>query len=341
MPVYACGANLHGQLPSVDQLQLHAPQLLPNCSSLVAASWSQLVVCDIAGHLQLHGLPLPRDVDLASVACFLGQDSFEAGLLTDGRIERFSYGVRTEERYNLASINGKGEVLVVPVDAPQESHLYPSLSALFEPTTSPLILSLPPSASAESINSLSAGAAHFLVLSSPSESLYAWGDNRYGQCGPVPPTSLAPVAGGGAKAVLPRVEFFDGLFPTSIECGSFHSAVTTRDGSAYVFGSDKDGQLGIGGAGGGSEPALLEVAGEEGGAVKKVAYGAAHTAVLTEQGEVWVAGANHDGQLGLSDFTPRSSFIRLALPPLSPSSSSPTRISRILCTRSTTYIEVP
>lgn len=71
----------------------------------------------------------------------------------------------------------------------------------------------------------------------------------------------------------------------------------------YVFGSGKEGQLGLGeGVGGGGElevvdfdEATEDVDGyeaEEGERVVQVACGSAHTVVLTEKGEVWVAGAS-------------------------------------------------
>ncbi|GAA5893399.1 hypothetical protein JCM6882_008023 [Rhodosporidiobolus microsporus] len=346
MPVYACGSNLHGQVSGIDRLQSPTPVLVPDCSEVVAASWSQLVVRDKDGTLRVSGLPLEGKVPLEDISCWLGQDSFVAGLRTDGRIQRIADGVQTEERYSLASMNSKGEILVVPQTEPTEAHLYPTLSALFSPSPSPLILSLPSSSTfQERITSLSTGgAAHFLLLSSPSQVLYSWGDNRYGQCGPIPPRALVPNPAEGEKTLLPKVEFFDGLFPVApLSCGAFHSAVRTRDGAVYVFGSDKEGQLGGGGEGGGAEAELVDLpegaAGD--GEVAQVACGAGHTVLLTKEGEVWVAGANHDGQLGLSDLDPRPAMVRNdVLASLLAAASPPQRVRRIHCTRWATYFEV-
>ncbi|GAA6032395.1 hypothetical protein JCM8097_008153 [Rhodosporidiobolus ruineniae] len=364
MTVYVGGANLHRQIPGTSQPQL--PSLHGVEGSLVAASFSELVLRDGDDAIRVHGLPLPASVDLSQVDVFLGQDQFEGGLLFDGRIQSFTDGVMTEKRYALASSNSKGEVLVVPASTPTEAHLYPSFFALFSSPASPtLILTLPSASSSstpspERLTALSTGpaAAHFLLLTSPSGSLYSYGDNRYGQCGPVPRLSPPPPLF-NAPEEPPRVElhhldFFDGLFPAPpLVCGAFHSAVRTRDGSLYVFGSNKEGQLGLpAGEGGGAEPMLVELGeGEEGEEVEMVAAGAGHTVVVTKQGEVWVAGSNSDGQLGLGDFASRPSFVRhdplhalLAsdASPTTSSSASPRqqRVTKVLCTRWATYFEV-
>ncbi|GAA5973863.1 hypothetical protein JCM11641_003201 [Rhodosporidiobolus odoratus] len=357
--LYASGANLHGQLQPGEQLQLPTPVLVSSFSSFIACSWSQLVSRDTTGTVHLHGLslaPLDPPVDLEQVASWIGYDSFEAVLLNDGRIVRVSDGDRTVTRYTLACMNGKGELLVIPESNEIQALLYPSLNALFAaPSVPPLVLSLPsPSPPQDRFTCLVSGSAHFLLLTSPSQSLYSWGDDRYGQCGPVPPPP-APVSShpraNQVTTTLPRLEFFNGLFPVTISCGAFHSAILTKDGSVYLFGSNKEGQLGLGSLGG-VEPESLELP-EEAGEVKQIACGGGYSVVLTEAGEVWAAGASaethitlstslslsdHDGQLGLSDLNPRTSFTRNDF--FSSLSFPKHRITRIACSRSTTYIEV-
>lgn len=73
---------------------------------------------DAAGKLLVSGLPLEGKVALEEISSWLGQDSFVAGLRIDGRIERFVDGAKTERRYSLASMNSKGEVLVVQGSSP-------------------------------------------------------------------------------------------------------------------------------------------------------------------------------------------------------------------------------
>lgn len=72
-----------------------------------------------------------------------------------------------------------------------------------------------------------------------------------------------------------------------------HSALLTADGALYVFGSDAHGQLG--GVSSDGEPALVELPSEQDEDedhpdVVSVACGSSHTALVTSDGGVWVAG---------------------------------------------------
>jgi hypothetical protein len=287
------------------------------------------------GQVAAIGLDLDRN-STEPVRRWLGQESFVAALLEDGRIERFSDGARSKGRYALAEMNGKGESLLVPgerrlrffgfvqqlilgysspvEDHADEAHLYPSLDALLDSSGSspPARLRIasshcaePPAASSsksrtyeQRIDSIAAGAAHFLLLSS-SQQVYSVGDSRYGQAGPF---SSQPLRASNAPQALNHLSFFDGLFPVAVSCGAFHSAVVTRDGAAYLFGSDKEGQCG--GQSGGNEPEMIDLEEaeeeEEGIEIVQVACGAAHTLLRTRDGQVWCAGTS----------TSRSLFVR-------------------------------
>ncbi|BGP00047.1 hypothetical protein JCM10021v2_003724 [Rhodotorula toruloides] len=257
-------------------------------------------------------------------------------------------------------MNGRGEVLVVPANEQGIAHLYSNLDALFSQSgadSPPLRLVLPFSASngnpttatsastlalprEETITALSSGSAHFLLLTSSSQ-VYSYGDSRYGQAGPFSSSSYhsssSPSVPPAATIPLNHLSFFDGLYPVQLSCGSFHSAVRTREGSVYLFGSDEDGQCG--GTGGGAEPEMvdLETEGEEADEeVVQVACGGAHTVLLTASGKVWVAGANHDGQLGLGDTAPRERFTRCST---IERLAVPHRVHKLLCSHSTTFFE--
>lgn len=63
----------------------------------------------------IRGLPLESVAfDFEAVKSWLGQDEFLAVLLNDGKIVRLVDGAATEARYRLASMNSRGELLVVP-----------------------------------------------------------------------------------------------------------------------------------------------------------------------------------------------------------------------------------
>ncbi|KWU44027.1 RCC1/BLIP-II protein [Rhodotorula sp. JG-1b] len=352
MPVLACGSNAFQQLCSSDQLVFSDPVEVP-ASAIAAASWSQTLLRSTRDGSQLAtiGLALDRN-STEPVRRWLGQESFLAALLEDGRIERFTDGARTKGRYALAEMNGKGEILLVPEDHADEAHLYPSLDALFDSSGSPPLARLRTAllsrtterlaASSSSsrnhehrIESIAAGAAHFLLLSSTHQ-VYSVGDSRYGQAGPF---SSHPLDASNDPQALNHLSFFDGLFPIAVSCGAFHSAVVTRDGAAYLFGSDKEGQCG--GQSGGNEPQMIDLEEEEGGdegiEIVQVACGAAHTVLRTRDGQVWyLSSADADGQLGLGDVIPRPTFTRNA--------SLETRILKrgmqladIICSRASSY----
>ncbi|BGP32659.1 hypothetical protein JCM10296v2_004440 [Rhodotorula toruloides] len=360
MPVYCCGSNAFEVVDPPDQLQLLQSTLVPDCASLEAASWSQLLARAADGSRTICGLLPTGDLPLEPVARWLGHDDFIAALLEDGRIKRLWDGAVSTGRYLLAEMNGRGELLVVPDDDQGVAHLYPNLDALFSQLTADNLLSLrlvlpsfaskgtstaalPASTSSppreETITALSSGSAHFLLLSSSSQ-VYSYGDSRYGQAGPFSSSSCRPASYPSTRPAMIRLNhlpFFDGLYPVELACGSSHSAVRTREGSVYLFGSDKDAQCG--GTGGGAEPDMvdLEAEGEQADEeVVQVACGGAHTVLLTASGKVWVAGANHDGQLGLGDTAPRHRFVRCeAMERLAASG----RVHKILCSRSTMFFE--
>ncbi|GAA5879024.1 hypothetical protein JCM3774_004473 [Rhodotorula dairenensis] len=337
MPVLACGSNAFQQLQPTDQLVLAEPVDLP-AGDILAASWSQtLLLTPRDGGPAALGLEVHRSAK-EPVRRWLGKESFVAALLEDGRVERLADGARTGNRFALAEMDGRGEILLVPEDSPGEVHVYTCLDDLFDPSlTSPHWLRLAPAPTPERpgvpliagpsatratrpgrITALAAGAAHFLILSSTKQ-VYSWGDSRYGQAGPFPSSPLGTSDqrqhGDVATATVNHLSFFDGLAPLAISCGGFHSAVVTRDGAAYLFGSDKLGQCG--GTGGGSEPGMIEL-GDMTGAnealdgieIVQVACGAHHTFVRTRDGQIWCAGDNANGQLGLGDSLSRHAFTR-------------------------------
>lgn len=70
---------------------------------------------DAKGKASARGLPLENSfTDLSAAVTWLGQDEFAAVLLDDGRIQRFGDKATTSSRYSQASVNSRGEVVVVP-----------------------------------------------------------------------------------------------------------------------------------------------------------------------------------------------------------------------------------
>ncbi|XP_043927776.1 X-linked retinitis pigmentosa GTPase regulator-like, partial [Protopterus annectens] len=92
----------------------------------------------------------------------------------------------------------------------------------------------------------------------------------------------------------------------SVSCGDEHTAIITENGKLYVFGSNNWGQLGLGTKNTVNKPTCVKALRSE--KVKYVACGRNHTLVYTEKGNVYAAGGNNEGQLGVGDTEDRTTF---------------------------------
>ena len=135
---------------------------------------------------------------------------------------------------------------------------------------------------------VSAGVDHSMVLRQDG-SVWAAGGNFFGQIGDGS-TTLKPnfvrVIPYGAKAIA---------------AGGYHSMVLKGDGTVWATGGNGYGQLGDESMTSKKEMHLITVCSVEcvsGVEAKAIAAGFLHSMVLYEDGSVWVAGANHLGQLG-------------------------------------------
>ncbi|XP_059355840.1 X-linked retinitis pigmentosa GTPase regulator [Carassius carassius] len=97
--------------------------------------------------------------------------------------------------------------------------------------------------------------------------------------------------------------------PVHISCGQSHSAFVTEQGRLFVFGNNNRGQLGLRTKGPVNKPTCVKVL--KGEKAQFVACGTDHTLVSTSQGEIFAAGGNSDGQLGLGHCNDSVSFQRL------------------------------
>ncbi|KAI5088850.1 X-linked retinitis pigmentosa GTPase regulator isoform 2 [Silurus meridionalis] len=94
--------------------------------------------------------------------------------------------------------------------------------------------------------------------------------------------------------------------PSKLACGDEHTALITEKGKLFMFGSNNWGQLGLGEKISVSVPTCVKALKSE--KVKLVACGRTHTLVYTSCGNLYAAGGNNEGQLGLGDFGERTSF---------------------------------
>ncbi|NWU38838.1 RPGR regulator, partial [Hylia prasina] len=105
---------------------------------------------------------------------------------------------------------------------------------------------------------------------------------------------------------IPSKFWFKNDKPVLISCGDEHSAIITGKGKLYMFGSNDWGQLGLGSKSTVSKPTCVKALKPE--KPKLAVCGRNHTLVYTEKGNVYAAGGNSEGQLGLGDTEERTTF---------------------------------
>jgi alpha-tubulin suppressor-like RCC1 family protein len=135
---------------------------------------------------------------------------------------------------------------------------------------------------------------------------YTWGSNSFGQLGngtiSTSPAAPAPVAG------------LDGV--VDLHGGREHVAALTSTGDVYTWGSNGEGQLGLGDSANRSLPTHVSVpcGADEAGVARVTAVATGHnsTLALCGNGTVWAWGLNTEGQLGDGTRTTRRSPVRVA-----------------------------
>lgn len=139
----------------------------------------------------------------------------------------------------------------------------------------------------KTIIQITCGDYHSLALSKGGE-LFAWGQNSHGQLGigvmcPSVPTPQI-------------VEHLAGVPLVQISAGEAHSMTLSMSGNVYSWGKNDLGQLGLGHTENKDSPCLIEALDNQ--KVEFVACGGSHTALLTQDGQLFTFGAGKYGQLG-------------------------------------------
>lgn len=136
------------------------------------------------------------------------------------------------------------------------------------------------------------GYSHTAVLTSDGK-VYVWGDNTYGQLG-----SGAHDTPAAASVLVPGLPFI-----VAIAAGNNFTLALAKDGTVWAWGSNGNGELGLGQASASAPP--TQVPSLTG--IRKVSAGEAHAMALGTDGSVYGWGQNSSCQLGTGDGGSRAS----------------------------------
>lgn len=138
-----------------------------------------------------------------------------------------------------------------------------------------------PSSTPYTYSAASAGYNHSIALQTDG-TLWAWGDNTYGQ------------VGNNSTATLQPIPVFIGFGFSAISAGFYHNVALKADGSLWVWGFNGNGQLG--------DPTLTQQRTPKqimvGTTFSAIAAGGNYTIALQTDGSLWAWGDNTYGQIG-------------------------------------------
>ncbi len=143
----------------------------------------------------------------------------------------------------------------------------------------------------KTVIAIAGGYTHSLALANDG-TVYAWGQNTYGQFG----------NGTGADSAIPVAVDMTGALAgkavIAIAAGERHSLALTSDGKVYAWGYNGFGELGRSGADS-AVPVAVDTSGVLAGkAIVAIAAGNIHSLALASDGTVYAWGYNGSGQLG-------------------------------------------
>lgn len=139
------------------------------------------------------------------------------------------------------------------------------------------------------ITSVSAGLLHTTFLTEGGD-VYAFGFNNRGPLG---------TGDEETRTTAVKIDALDDVNITGIENGNGVSYAISNTGTLYSWGTNSNGQLGLGDQEERLVPTVVEALENE--TVVTVSSGTSFTLALTAEGQVWAFGSNTDGQLGSPD----------------------------------------
>ena len=279
--VRAWGYNYWGQLGNGNNSDSNVPAQVPNLTEIVAVSGGlgHSIALKSDGTMWIWGADeygqlgdwcnAGRSVPSKSVNILLGQHAATSGgevhslaVKGDGTV----WGWGSNDFGQIGS--SRKTYSTIPLQV-AESDIY-----------------LPEYARLTGVVSVSGGQHHSLALKADG-TVWAWGDNQYGQRGPMPNNIVIPL-------IIPNLP---GI--VSMAAGENHSLAIKADGTVWAWGRNNYGQLGNG-IWAISPGPLGQVSGLEG--IVEISAGVEHSIALKSDGTVWTWGRNQMGQLGIGNW---------------------------------------
>lgn len=152
-----------------------------------------------------------------------------------------------------------------------------------EQKSSPTLVNLPAGVKAVAV---ATGNSHSLAIGSDGK-LYAWGNNNFGQLGDG--TIID-------KSTPVLVNLPEDVELMSIAAGAYHSIAIDKNGILYAWGSNADGQLGIGSNVNQATPVAFTLPNRA--FPLSISAGQLHSLAIGSDSRLYAWGGNHHGQLG-------------------------------------------
>lgn len=182
----------------------------------------------------------------------------------------------------------------------------------------------------QTVAHIAAGTAHACLIHQSGD-LYSWGIGAAGRLG----LDVTEMGDPQADVMRPKiVQSLRGRPIIKVSCGHSHTGAVAAGGDLFMFGSASVGKCGLGLLSATDEcycsiPTQISVGDHL--RARKVSCGSAHSAVVTESGQLYVFGCGDGGRLGLG-----TGFYDTAYIPTLVESLLHERISSVSCGNSTT-----
>lgn len=296
-PLYAWGFNQNGQLGDGTTKDISTPTKIGTVTTWISVAagrahtlavkkdgtlwaWGRNFSAQLGDGTQLDRLVPTQIGTLKTWKAVAAGEEHSMGLMTNGTA--YTWGPR------ISGQTGQGDASIISYD------------------TAPIALALPPNYStAVQFVAIAAGYNHSLAIRN-NGTLWAWGDNQYGQVGGNSGLGTlcpftAPVTDCEVDLLQIKIDPSQGADNdwTTLSAGLGHSVAIKSDGSLWAWGSNDYGQLGDGSLSSSSQPIRIGLDRDW----VAISAGKYHTFGIKADGTLWGWGRNVEGQLGTGTST--------------------------------------